>query len=295
MLSAHKGQPEYSNAIFTALRDIALDGPDTIALTDDLSLVRPDQTFLAHRWDDVMTQAEIKDEATASRYLVCHYPAWTLNENATQQGRERLFNGLIAIHIVKPIQTLGIVHSVPGGWERRPPMDAGSWARMRPFDDEFLRHVPSVIDRVQRAMAGNVSEPKNALALLQLGLEQFHPYIAGLLWVAGIDAMLGSSGREDFANKLCGCLGTDTFVFPDWNGPFHPPDYTVSGVATHLYTLRNKLAHGVDLRSALIDKKHPVDLLAAATLTELSDPTRYADVLCQGACYLLCQVLRRML
>jgi hypothetical protein len=67
MLSAHKGQPEYSNTIFTALRDIALDGPDTFALTDDLSLVRPDQTFLAHRWDDVMTQAEIKDEATTTR------------------------------------------------------------------------------------------------------------------------------------------------------------------------------------------------------------------------------------
>jgi hypothetical protein len=64
-------------------------------------------------------------------------------------------------------------------------------------------------------MDGDDAEPKNAIVLLQLGLEQFHPYVAGLLcWVMGLEALFDSSGREDFGRKLCDCLGPNTLAFP---------------------------------------------------------------------------------
>jgi hypothetical protein len=59
--------------------------------------------------------------------------------------------------------------------------------------------------------------------------------------------------------------------------------------------LRSKLAHGADLRKAAIDKKYPVDLIAKVKLTEFSEQTAYATVLCEAACFLLCQVLQKLL
>jgi hypothetical protein len=73
---------------------------------------------------------------------------------------------------------------------------------MNKFDDAMLARVPAMIDRIQPVMDGRNVEQKNALTLLQLGLEHFHPYIAGLLWVTGLEAIFDSGGREEF-KKSC--------------------------------------------------------------------------------------------
>jgi hypothetical protein len=57
----------------------------------------------------------------------------------------------------------------------------------------------------------------------------------------------------------------------------------------------NKLAHGLDLRTAATDKTIPVDLLKQVTLTEFSEPTYYANLLSQAACFFLCRVLQQKL
>jgi hypothetical protein len=95
--------------------------------------------------------------------------------------------------------------------------------------------------------------------------------------------------------KLCDCIEADTLAFPDWNAPTQAPPSTVKEIAIHMYRLRNKLAHGVDLRKAANDTTTPLDLTAKVKLTELSEPTAYAYVLSEAACYLLCQVLQKVL
>jgi hypothetical protein len=81
----------------------------------------------------------------------------------------------------------------------------------------------------------------------------------------------------------------------DWNSPLSTPQYTVQDIAIHLYTLRSKLAHGVDLRKAAGDRKYPVDLIAAVKFADDFDATPYANLLCEAACYLLCQAIRKLL
>lgn len=110
----------------------------------------------------------------------------------------------------------------------------------------------------------------------------------------GLEAPFDSDDRNDFKRKLCDCLGPTTLAFPNWNAPTAPPPYTVEEVAIDLYTLRSKLAHGVDLREAINDKV-PVYLLKKVPLTEHSGPIAYSLVLSQAAIFLLCQVLEKVL
>lgn len=286
-----------NETIHTALLGIAKDGDDSISLSDGLSLVRPTDQLLAHRWDWAQGKCEIEEEAKATRYLVCEYPQWVPGEDwgaAPERGANRFYAGLMAIQIIKPIRTLGFIYRRQQ-IERRPPMEPGQWAMMNKFDDAILMSVPAMIDRIQPVMSGGSVEKKNALTLLQLGLEHFHPYIAGLLWVTGLEAIFDSGGKEAFKKKLCDCLGPQTPAFPNWHSKPDAPPYTVEELAIPLFVLRNKLAHGADLRSAASDKKHPVDLTQRVSLTQETETVNYALLLSEAASYLLCQVLQKVL
>lgn len=286
-----------TDTIHTALMGIARDGDESIVLGDGLSLVRPNAQLLAHRWDWVQGKGEIEEEAKATRYLRCEYPQWLPDydtETARQRGSNRFYAGLMAIQVIKPIETLGFIYRRQE-IERRPPMQPGHWAMINRFDDAMLAQVPSMIDRIQRVMDGGNVEQKNALILLQLGLEHFHPYVAGLLWVTGLEAIFDSGGREEFKKKLCDCIGPQTLTFPNWHSKPDAPAYTVEELAIPLFVLRNKIAHGADLRSATTDKKHPVDLTRRVSLMQDSESVNYALLLSEAACYLLCQVLQRVL
>ena len=197
----------------------------------------------------------------------------------------------MAIQVIKPIRTLGFIYRHQQ-IERRPPMEPGQWARINKFDDAMLAQVPAMIDRIQPVMDGKSVEKKNALILLQLGLEHFHPYIAGLLWITGLEAIFDSGGKDKFKKKLCDCLGSQTLAFLNWHSKPDAPPYTVEEVAIPLFVLRNKLAHGADLRTAATDAKYPVDLMERVNLTPDSTATTQALLLSEAACYLLCQVLQ---
>jgi hypothetical protein len=287
-----------TETIHTALLGIARDGDDErIPLSDGLSLVRPNDQLLAHRWDWAQGKGEMHQEAEATRYLVCEYPQWVLGEEvgaAPERGANRFYAGLMAIQVIKPIRTLGFVYRHQA-IERRPPIEPGQWASMNKFDDAMLARVPAMIDRIQPVMDGRSVEQKNALTLLQLGLEHFHPYIAGLLWVTGLEAIFDSGGKEAFKRNLCDCLGPQRLVFPNWHSKPDAPTYTVEEIAIPLLVLRNKLAHGADLRTAATDKNHPVDFTKRVSLTQDSETVNYALLLSEAACYLLCEVLQKVL
>jgi hypothetical protein len=286
-----------TDTIHTALLGIAKQGDDCIILGDGLSLVRPNDRLLAQRWDWAQGQGEMQQEAEATRYLVCEYPQWLPNDSrgtASDCGTNRFYTGLMSIQLIKPIHTLGFVYRRQQ-LERRPPMEPGQWAMLNEFDEAMLAQVPAIIDRIQPVMEGKSVEQKNALTLLQLGLEHFHPYIAGLLWVTGLEAIFDSGGREEFEKKLCDCLGPQTLAFPNWHSKADAPPYTVQEIAIPLFVLRNKLAHGADLRSAATDRKHPVDLTRRVSLIQDSEAVNYALLLSEAACYLLCQVLQKVL
>lgn len=288
----------YNDTIHAGLLDIAEHGQDCIRLSEGLALVPPNDRLLACRWDWVQSGSEMEEEKKqVTRYLVCEYPSWVSGEDSVttmERATNRFYAGLMAIQVIKPIPTLGLIYRRQQ-YEKRPPMEPGQWARMNKFDNPMLAQVPTMIERIQPVMDGKSVEQKNALTLLQLGFEHFHPYIAGLLWVMGLEAIFDSGGREEFKKKLCDCLGPQTLAFPNWHSKPDAPAYTVEEIAIPLFMLRNKLAHGADLRSAANDKKHPVDLTKRVNLTQDSETVNYALLLSEAACHLLCQVLRKVL
>jgi len=87
--------------------------------------------------------------------------------------------------------------------------------------------------------------------------------------------------------------GSWQWIFVDETEQISQPSYTVEETAIHLYTLRNKLAHGVDLRRAASDPKFPVDLSEKHMIRRSSEPVPYAVILSEAACYLLCQILKK--
>jgi hypothetical protein len=159
------------------------------------------------------------------------------------------------------------------------------------FRHDLLGEAPLAIKGVLGLVNGPSAERRNAFILLQLGLEHFHPLIAGSLWVTGLEAIFDSDNRNDFKKKLCDSLGSSTKAFPAWNA--NQPAYTIEDIAIHLYKLRSKVAHGVDLRKSASDPKYLVDLLEKHPLAHSFEEVPYALILSEAACYLLCQVLRK--
>jgi hypothetical protein len=291
--------------IYTGIRYLHLEPPDDVLLTEELSLVRPNQLLLSGRNRFSMNEQEYGQAETVSRFLLCRYDllSSSVESEARAKAEAAFTSGLMAFQIVKPVETLGFVYrtSYTGGSglypvevERRPPMEAGEWARSRRFDADLLPSVIETIPKVRGVLKGTNVALKNAIIFLQLGLESYHPLIAGLLWVTGMEAIFNSRDRHQFKDKLCNCLGPNTLVFPDWNALKGPP-CVVKDVAIDLYMLRSKIAHGADLRTAAGDKSTPVDLLKKVTLHEFSQETNYSILLSQAACFLLCQVLQKTL
>jgi hypothetical protein len=294
--------------IFSGLRSIDVGSQDEVELGDGFFLLRPNEFLLSARDHHTMNQREYDEAAQVPRYLVykraspTHYLAEELDDRKDDDSAFQ--NAMVALQIIKPHPTLGFIfYGMAYGptfnletVERRSPMNPSTWARMRIFDQEFAGAILPTVRKVQKIMTGENAERRNAIILLQLGLEtnDYHGLVAGLLWVMGLEAIFDSEGRYDFETKLCSCLGPSTPVFPDWNSPmFSQPAYTVKDVAIPIYMLRNKLAHGADLRKAASDRTTPVDLIKSVKLVDGLDDLPNAHLLSEAACYLLCQVLQK--
>jgi len=284
---------------------VYLEGRDEMDLESGFSLMKVNDSIRCG-WDHhFMSNENYEDAERCGAYLVFRRLHDVLATDEMAGCNQELQNGLAAFQIIKPTHSLGFIFQCEQ-WngpllslktaEHRPSQNPGQWASMREFDDDLRSQVPSMIARVRKTMNGSNVENKNSVILMQLALEHMHALIGGLLHVMGMEAIFDSSNRTDFRHKLCDCLGASTLVFPDWNSPTMPqPKYTVEELAIPIYMLRNKLAHGADLRKASLDKSTPVDLVRKVELIPELEPRAHAYLLAEAACYLHCQVLQKVL
>ena len=159
-------------------------------------------------WDRHFMSNENFDEAEkCGSYLVYRHRHDLLATEEAAICSQELQNGLAAVQIIKPTNSLGFIFHCEQ-WEgprlslntaeHRPAINPGQWARMRYFDEQLQQAVPSMVTRVRRAMNGSNVEHKNCIILLQLALEHMHPLIGGLLHVMGMEAIFDSSNRFEF-------------------------------------------------------------------------------------------------
>ena len=288
---------------FTGLYNVDMGGHDEVDLGGGFFLSKSTPSLLSVRSRRDLSGKEFDEMAALHCFLIHRESAPLLRRPERIKKIDHFQNGLMALQVLKPLKTFGIIFQASEvGTDRldlengclRPPIDPGEWAGVRTFDTKFISQVPAIIGRIMRVMSGRAAEPKNAINLLQLGLEHFHPLLKGLLCVMGLEAVLDGEGRNDFRKRLCECLGESTQVFPDWNSPsYQPPAYAVGQIAVDLYMLRNMIAHGINLREAAHDKKTPVDLLKKVQVMQDSPSGAYCLLLSEAAIYLLCAVIRK--
>jgi hypothetical protein len=290
--------------VFTGLRTVQPGTDADVPVGKKFSLLMPNQFILSARSRNAMNEREYWEAERDYRYLMYKRTFSYTDDPAKSRDLcvETLRRAVLAFQIIKPLQTSGFTffgtESSRGGFSlesiyQRPPMDTGTWARGREFDASMLAQVPAMLARIDAVMVGTKAEPKNAITLLELSLEhtRSHALIAGLLAVMGMEAIFNSGDRNRFKRKLCRWIGAKTLAFPDWHSPrFQPPKDTAASVAIPLYTLRSKIAHGADLRSAM-----PVDLLRKVELIPEMDNRHLAVHLAEAAPYLLCRVLQKAL
>jgi hypothetical protein len=286
---------------FTGLYAVSLT-QEILDLGRGYQLVKPNPYLLSARSSYSLNGRLFRESEELSCFFVLKEE---LSDSPDSKAMGRLQDGLMAVQILKPVKTLGVifhgrdVESEIFNFQRveeRPQMIPAEWAQRHTFDQLFIQQLPEMIERVTIAVNGKDVKKKNAITLLQLSLEHLHPLIAGLFSVMGMEALFDSKDRNDFKKKLCDCLGAATLAFPQWDiADTSAPKYTVEELAVEIYTLRSKLAHGADLRAEALDKKHPVDLIKKVQLTPDSEPSAYAMVLSEAAGYLLGQVLQKVL
>lgn len=303
--------------MITPLRGLGLESESEISLGDGLFLA-PAHVYQETIEKDIahffLSKVQAQEITNVKWVLGLRQGESPMQPTDIPSTVEAFQNALMAFQIVKPIQTYGLIFhgtELPDGspqlrglTDRRWGMTAGQWAQLRAFDEPLLGQAREIVGDVRTTMKGTDISKRNAVHSLQLALEHPHPYVSCLLAVMGMEAILDSRDRWDFECKLCRLLGSNTSAFPDWNSPdFRPPKYSVKDLGVHLYTLRSKIAHGVDLRTAAADKNSPVDLLEfkqyiTTPFTEYeqgSDPVQYAKLLGEASIYLLCQLLQNVL
>ncbi|HEY9141477.1 MAG TPA: hypothetical protein VIN93_11330 [Bryobacteraceae bacterium] len=137
--------------MFSGLCGVEAGDDAEVGLGGGFSLVRPNEYILSARDHPSMTGTEFEEAASASRYLVYKHEPQVLGR--TREEIKAIFHdGLMAIQVLKPVRTLGIVfygdYTSSGTFslqniERRPPMEPGPWALRRALDQELLKSVPS--------------------------------------------------------------------------------------------------------------------------------------------------------
>ena len=85
----------------------------------------------------------------------------------------------------------------------------------------------------------------NPFRFFEIGLQTAvnHRRAGAVLWVMGLDALLGAEKQAVFSRRLQKLLGPDTRIFPeDWVG--RKPKYTVADLAEDVFEFRSLIAHG---------------------------------------------------
>jgi hypothetical protein len=173
---------------------------------------------------------------------------------------------------------------------------AGYWASLLRVDELHVDDLKKLIDGTLSALKSECTQVCNPFQYLEIGLQTTvnHPKAGGLLWMIGLDALLGAQGEALFTARLCRFLGKDTRVFPiDFAS--RRPVYTIGCVASDIYTLRNQIAHGdrianryVDEVEFEFDQPDPYGLLGIGKWS-------YQSILWEAALFALCASLRKVI
>src|SRR5438105_1685151 len=100
-------------SMFSGLRGIEAGEAAEVPLGGGLSLVKTNNYLLSARDKLDMTAREWEESANVSRYLVYKHETLSspskIYEETYEEVKDKFFSGLMALQVLKPIRTLGII------------------------------------------------------------------------------------------------------------------------------------------------------------------------------------------
>ena len=136
----------------------------------------------------------------------------------------------------------------------------------------------------------------NPFQFLEIGFQSAvrHYRTGALLWIVGLDGLLGAEKRDVFKARLGRLLGKDTFVFPeDYVG--RQPIYTVDFVAGKTFDWRNLLAHGKEILEAYRQPLERFEFEPAELSYLAVEKWTHETLYCESALFMLLASLRKII
>jgi hypothetical protein len=169
------------------------------------------------------------------------------------------------------------------------------WARMLDIENCDPAQLAPLVEGTLTALESGSVRQINPFQFLEIGLQSAsrHYRTGALLWIVGLDALLGAEKRDIFKNRLIRLLGKETLIFPE-DGAGRRPVYRVGSVAGSVFEWRNLIAHGKEI---LEDYRQPLNLqFEPAELSYLAVEKWTREVLyCESALFLLIACLRKII
>jgi hypothetical protein len=190
-------------------------------------------------------------------------------------------------------------HETPQGWDNvggsQPdkPLCRTLLGRITDLEEQaFPRDFNAVYEGIRRANDDGLVRLQNPVQLLEHGMQTGHPYIATMLFVAGLDVLVMAGESRTFVPRLGGFLGPETLLFPAESLLHRQPRTTVRDVLHDVYTLRSKVAHGQEIPKTPFRELYR--LLSTAGEQINAAEYSYAHLMLDASLFLLTKALHRI-
>ncbi len=242
--------------------------------------------------DPYVTENQKERLSACEYWLVQELPVAQQSVEAIQESIQNLHNTQIAFQVILPRESELIFLTRSRSQVYRA-LEPPRWPRMLWPSNTASTEMMKVVEGVQAAFKTVSVRLENPLYFLELGLQADNPSVRSFLWTTGIDSLLVANSEGKFKRRISNLLGADSRVFPA-DGSGRQPIYTVEQLAPRMYKLRSLIAHGVEIDASF---RRKAGFQATGGQFSPSDDFlnyREADVLNEGALFLLCAILRRI-
>jgi hypothetical protein len=225
---------------------------------------------------------------------------WALDAN-DQSLYEKVHRAMYAWQILCPTNAVHVYMKFretpegfdPIGYVHFPKLTVPFVARIVNRDEHQIKtDFPAILDGVNRAFDSSSVRLQNPILLLEHGLQTDNVYLSMLMWVMGLDVLLMAGNIGPFVDRLEGFLGGTAYVFPPVNSPQRQPRPTVADVANHVYELRNKIAHGIEVPKNPFRLPHTLEDTSGQRINW--EANVYVMTLQNAALFLLIRCLRKI-
>ena len=184
----------------------------------------------------------------------------------------------------------------PDGWDNtgiRHPKELNSTllGRISRLEDRGLQEFNAIYQGIRRAEKDKLIRLQNPILLLEHGQQIGTATLSHLMYVMGLDILFMAGESKNFVPRIGGFMGLDTLLFPP-DSLHRQPALKVRDVLSHLYELRNIIAHGREIPKTPYREPYPITGTSGEQVN--FEPLLYGDVLLEASLFLLTAALRKI-